>query len=219
MIQWETQSMNAAREVQKAEQALAKKPDDARLHLRKAFAMLSMTSLERRVVPFSVFLNPKSSPPPDDSTRQATREAARKRYEEIAESFEKYLSLKPQTGDREFVLGQLEALRYYSQAVDVRPGGRVFNSAEVETKAVIYSKPEPSYTEEARRNNVSGIVRLRAVVADDGEVKYILVIMGLPHGLTQQAMAAARAVRFKPATVDGKPVAQYVVLEYNFNIY
>ncbi len=37
--------------------------------------------------------------------------------------------------------------------------------------------------------------------------------------LTLAALAAARRVRFEPAQKDGRAVAQYVVLEYNFNIY
>jgi hypothetical protein len=33
------------------------------------------------------------------------------------------------------------------------------------------------------------------------------------------AVAAARRIRFEPAQKDGRVVAQYVILDYNFNIY
>jgi hypothetical protein len=41
----------------------------------------------------------------------------------------------------------------------------------------------------------------------------------LPEGLTEQAIEAARDIEFKPASKDGRPVSQYVTVEYNFNIY
>jgi len=41
----------------------------------------------------------------------------------------------------------------------------------------------------------------------------------LPDGLTEKAIAAARSIRFQPAQKDGRPVSQYAVIEYSFNIY
>jgi len=96
---------------------------------------------------------------------------------------------------------------------------RPFKPGEVTVRAIITSKPDPVVTEEARKNNVSGIVRLRAILAADGSVKGISVIKGLPDGLTETAIAAAKQIRFKPAQKDGHTVSQYVVLEYNFYVY
>ena len=86
-------------------------------------------------------------------------------------------------------------------------------------RAVITFKPEPGFTEEARRDNVTGTVRLRAILSASGEVTGISVVKGLPSGLTEKAIAAARQIKFRPAQKDGHTVSQYVVLEYNFNIY
>ena len=86
-------------------------------------------------------------------------------------------------------------------------------------KAVLTYKPEPGFTEGARKFDVNGAVRLRGILSTTGEVTNISVIKGLPHGLTEKAIAAARQVRFTPAQKDGRAVSQYVVLEYNFNIY
>ncbi|MFL6336591.1 MAG: hypothetical protein ACJ754_25085 [Pyrinomonadaceae bacterium] len=33
----------------------------------------------------------------------------------------------------------------------------------------------------------------------------------------EAAVETARGIRFKPASIDGRPVSQFVVLEYNFN--
>ncbi len=86
-------------------------------------------------------------------------------------------------------------------------------------KAVITSKPEPSFTEEARKNNVTGLVKLRLVLSSGGSVTNISVIKGLPDGLTEKAIAAARQIRFQPAQKDGRAVSQWITIEYNFNIY
>lgn len=94
-----------------------------------------------------------------------------------------------------------------------------FKPGDVTKKAVITSKPEPGFTESARRFNVTGTVRLRAILGSSGKVERLYVVKWLPHGLTQKALAAAKVIRFEPAQKDGRGVSQYVTLEYNFNIY
>jgi len=111
-----------------------------------------------------------------------------------------------------------ESLRVYARARGGEPEG-VFRQGEVTSRAVILKKPEPGFSEEARKEGVTGTVRLRAVLAADGQVRHIIAIKRLPAGLTEVCVAAARKIRFKPATVNGAPVSQWVILEYNFNIY
>ena len=94
-----------------------------------------------------------------------------------------------------------------------------FRTNEVMSRAVITSKPEPGFTDEAIDNDAYGVVRLRAVLTSKGEVTKISVVKGLPDGLTAKAIAAAKQIRFKPAVRYGHAVSQYVTLEYNFNIY
>ena len=96
---------------------------------------------------------------------------------------------------------------------------RPFKFSEVTKKAIITFKPEPGFTEGARKFEVTGVVRLRAILSKTGEMTNSSVVKTLPHGLTEKALAAARQIRFEPAQKDGRAVAQYVVLEYNFNIY
>ncbi|MEK6282659.1 MAG: energy transducer TonB [Acidobacteriota bacterium] len=96
---------------------------------------------------------------------------------------------------------------------------KVFSGKDVNTKARVISKPEPQYTEEARKNQVTGTVVLRAVFTSSGQVTNISARSGLPNGLTERAIAAARQIRFVPATKDGRPVSMYIQLEYNFNLY
>jgi len=88
----------------------------------------------------------------------------------------------------------------------------------VDTKPVPLNRPRPRYTESARANGVQGSVLVRVLVDEDGNVKLIRVIRGLPDGLTEEAITAARQTKFKPAMKDGKPVPFWVGLEINFNI-
>jgi TonB family protein len=96
---------------------------------------------------------------------------------------------------------------------------RIFNPREVTTKARVLEKPEPLYTEAARKNQITGTVTLRAVFSSGGSVTNIHAVSGLPDGLTEKAIAACKNIRFVPATKDGHNVSQWVELQYNFNLY
>lgn len=96
---------------------------------------------------------------------------------------------------------------------------RVYKPPEVSTRPRVISKPEPQYTEEARRNQITGTVVLRVVFSSDGQVTNIQTMQKLGGGLTEKAIVAARQIRFVPATRNGHPVSMYMQLEYNFNLY
>jgi TonB family protein len=97
--------------------------------------------------------------------------------------------------------------------------GTVLRQSEVEQRARLLSKPEPKYTEDARRNGVTGTVMLRVIFSSSGEVVQIQAVQKLPYGLTEQAIAAAREIKFVPAAKGGRPVSVSMQLEYNFNLY
>jgi TonB family protein len=97
--------------------------------------------------------------------------------------------------------------------------GGPYRASEVEQKARLLSKPEPQYTEEARRNQISGTVVLRVIFSSTGEVVQIRAVHTLPFGLTERAIAAARRIEFLPAIKGGQPVSVAMQLEYNFNLY
>jgi TonB family protein len=108
----------------------------------------------------------------------------------------------------------------------VYEGGKVFiapapNSAtlaDVARTAVILSKPEPLYTDEARRHGTAGEVRLRMLLSASGQVTGIEPLTALPDGLTESAVEAARQIKFTPAEQDGQPVSQFVTVAYRFDI-
>jgi len=104
-------------------------------------------------------------------------------------------------------------------ASEVEDYNRVFTGREVTQKVRILEKTEPTYTESARKFGVQGTVVLRAVFSKNAEVTNLYVARKLPHGLTQKAIDAARAIRFTPAMKDGQPVSMWMELQYNFNLY
>jgi len=142
------------------------------------------------------------------------------RLDEADAAFRKFAALDPKNAELESLGEQLKTLRGYSGSFGALPAGRdILSGKEVTTKAAIRSRPEPLYTERARESQTTGTVVLRMVLAADGTVKYIVAIRRLPDGLTESAISAARKIKFIPAMKDGRPVSQYVTIQYNFNIY
>lgn len=90
---------------------------------------------------------------------------------------------------------------------------------EVDRKVRVVMKPEPRYTESARQKQVTGRVIIKAVFSCNGSLGNIRVVEMLPHGLTEQAVAASRMIKFVPAVKNGKYVSIWLQLEYNFNLY
>lgn len=128
------------------------------------------------------------------------------------QTFFHYLSLKKQDGAIE-VSNAVQAGSF-----DPAPGS-IISGKQADTKARLLSKPEPSYPGRAKEEQITGTVILKCVFASDGTVTNIRVIQGLPYGLTEKAIEAARKIKFIPATKDGKNVSMWMQLEYNFNLY
>jgi TonB family protein len=86
-------------------------------------------------------------------------------------------------------------------------------------KPTILYRERAKYTEEARLNKVEGAVVLNIVFGADGSIHDIRTVRGLPYGLTETSIEAAKKIRFHPAVLDGKPVSVRATLEFTFNLY
>ncbi len=84
---------------------------------------------------------------------------------------------------------------------------------------MVLQKFPARYNEDGRNNNVSGIVRLRILFKANGNIGRITVLAGLPFGLTEQAIIAAKQIKFLPAEINGIPADAEITLEYTFVIY
>jgi TonB family protein len=101
---------------------------------------------------------------------------------------------------------------------DIKPD-EVFEIKDVTNKALIAWREIPGYTEQARQHQLRGTVSLEGVFAANGYVTNVKVTKEMKDGMTEKAIEYTRSIRFFPAEKDGKPVAQRMVLEYNFNLY
>jgi TonB family protein len=130
-------------------------------------------------------------------------------------------SLNPNLSDskREEWSARADELSSFGELANDDPATRTFfPMSQVDVKPRILSKLEPPYTEEARRNKVSGMVILRVLFLANGRV-VAYPIKTLPDGLTEESMRVARKIKFVPAMKDGKPVSVRAEVEYTFHIY
>jgi TonB family protein len=115
--------------------------------------------------------------------------------------------------------GPSEAQLIASPSVSTEAVSQPFSGREVTQKARVISKPQPTYTDAARASQTAGTVVLRGIFSASGEVVNIRVVSGLPDGLTERAIGAARQIKFIPPVKDGRFVSMWIQLEYNFNLY
>jgi len=100
----------------------------------------------------------------------------------------------------------------------VGPGTFHLGESGVSAPRPIY-KPEPAFSEEARKAKYQGIVGLNVVVGPDGRVHSPQVVHSLGMGLDEEAVKAVKLWTFEPGKKDGRPVAVLCYIEVTFNLY
>src|SRR5262245_47743944 len=83
---------------------------------------------------------------------------------------------------------------------------------------IIY-REKAKYTKEGRDNLTHGTVELSVVFRADGSISDFKVVNGLADGLTENAIEAAKKIRFEPAIKNGQPVNVRATLEFAFHLY
>ncbi len=120
-------------------------------------------------------------------------------------------------GPREVRAGGFAAAEASGGAV--RPKPAVESAPEVQP-VVILEKPNPVYSEEARKLGIEGEVLIEAVFPASGPVRVVRVVKGLGHGLDEAAIRAAQQIRFKPALQAGRavdfPATVHIVFQLAF---
>lgn len=82
---------------------------------------------------------------------------------------------------------------------------------------VVY-RVEPDYTEEARKSRLQGIVIIEAIIDIEGNVTEARVLKGLAGGLDTSALVAVRQWKFRPGTLEGRPVPVIFDLMVRFRL-
>jgi TonB family protein len=94
--------------------------------------------------------------------------------------------------------------------------GPVYSGKELSRRVKITSYPPPDMPSDKRAKEVEGRVVLYVVACHTGRITNIRVVEKLPYGLTEEAIKAARKVKFRPAEKHGQAVSQYTSFEYTF---
>src|SRR6187431_2470727 len=127
---------------------------------------------------------------------------------------------KPLTPDREEDLrqsGATEELISVIRANSPKPDPEnIVDLGELTSRATNLVKPE--FTPEALKAGIAGSVKLELQLDATGKVTSAKPLNSLSHGLTDQAVAAARKSTFAPAQVNGKPARGIGTVTYNFKI-
>ncbi len=86
------------------------------------------------------------------------------------------------------------------------------------TAPVLVRRVDPVYPEMAKKARLSGDVTLRLVVEADGTTGRIDVVSGGKAGFGEAAVDAIRRWVYRPALVDGRPVAVWKIVRVRFAI-
>jgi protein TonB len=97
-------------------------------------------------------------------------------------------------------------------------GGGAYRLGGGVTSPVPIYKPEPEYSEEARKAKFYGTVILYIEINEKGLVQNPRVQRALGLGLDEKAIEAVLKWRFHPALKDGKPVTVTASVEVNFRL-
>jgi periplasmic protein TonB len=96
-------------------------------------------------------------------------------------------------------------------------GGVMSVGGGVSAPEVIHSV-QPQFTADARGANFQGVVAVQLIVDSQGLPQDVRVVRHLGMGLDEEAIAAVKQYRFRPATYQGHSVAVQMVIDVNFRL-
>ena len=99
------------------------------------------------------------------------------------------------------------------------PVFRLGSAGPALSEPMVIARTEPKYEETARLAKLQGTTRLEAIIDKRGIPAKIQISQPLGMGLDDAAVAAVSNWRFKPAMMNGEPVAVEVSVEVEFRLY
>jgi TonB family protein len=80
-------------------------------------------------------------------------------------------------------------------------------------------RPDPEYSDEARKARYQGTVVVSLIVDASGTPADVQITTPIGMGLDEKAIAAIGAWKFEPSQKDGQPIAVAVNIEVSFRLY
>jgi TonB family protein len=102
--------------------------------------------------------------------------------------------------------------------LDAEPRGETILPLTYALRPKILYREKAGYTRAASDAEINGVIKLAVIFGKDGVILVTKINQGLPFGLNEQAITAARKIKFEPAYKNGEPVSVRGSLEFSFNI-
>lgn len=104
----------------------------------------------------------------------------------------------------EIIQAQSLSFRYYSRV-------EMLNANE---PPELGGLPELDYPEAARKNGVEGTLKAKMTLGEDGKVRDIVILEGLPFGVSEAFTKAMQYYSFQPARRNGQPVPSTMYVDF-----
>ncbi|MGA3046857.1 MAG: energy transducer TonB [Terracidiphilus sp.] len=91
-------------------------------------------------------------------------------------------------------------------------------SGDYDKPPVPIHQENAEYSDEARRNRITGVVLISLLVGTDGLPTDLHVVKSVGAGLDEKALDSVSKYRFKPAMKDGNPVPARITVEVSFRL-
>jgi TonB family protein len=152
-------------------------------------------------------LGTQASPRSNDSS---ISEGGLRVYENGKEIFR----MSPGVGQGELPLNRGEPGVQRASAIEP---ARILELSPAAAEGNLLHRVEPEYPEEARQQQIQGLVVLEVRISRDGEVQNLKVIKG-QRLLADAAIAAVKLWRFNPRTMNGRPAEMQTTVTLNFRL-
>jgi TonB family protein len=96
---------------------------------------------------------------------------------------------------------------------------KIYHVGNGVTPPVLTYSVDAKFSKKAKDAKYQGVSVVSCIVDTHGMPQHVRTVRKLGMGLDEKALEAVRQYRFKPGTLNGKPVAVVVTIEVNFHIY
>lgn len=95
---------------------------------------------------------------------------------------------------------------------------RAKTEENLSSRVQIIEKFRPAYTAAAREQQIEGEVLIEVLFQASGTIQVLGIVKRLGYGLDERAVEAARKIRFKPASLEGKPIDSRARVRITFQL-
>jgi len=171
------------------DKAIRLDPEDAEAYVERGGTRLTLRQPEQAIEDFDTAIEKK----PDYARAYAARSGARS-----------------QLADKAGAAADMAKARSLGFTMRIRVGGNV-------QQAKLISQPRPVYPKEAKKAGITGVVRMDAIVGQDGTIQDLTLVSGDP-ALAPAAMDAVRQWVYQPTLLNGAPVEVVTQIDVTFTL-